>query len=1377
MTEKKSKKSYTKIIIISLILCSVLIFGYFTVQSNQAKNEIESQITSIIEKALNRRIYVGEIQNYSLKSLTLKDLKIFKNDELIEENQIFEAEGVILDFELDFLSALQGEESLDVGDITLIKPRMTLIRESDGSLNFLDGFKLKLGSIYSTNGLVVKDGILDYIDYKTNKENGLSTSIQEVNGYIALTDIPQIGIDCVGKRVKDSSPISLKGHCTLEKVDYVLDFNFKNAEADHFKYYFVQEDQLSFNSGLFDANLCLSNTFFNGASGKENWEGKIVLKEADLSSKYLGNRQMVQVSGSANFDLEGIHIDNFKGSYENSPFIIKGDIELSEKIHYDLELTSNNLHLDDVTGDVKNYLSFFEEFPITGTSDLFLNISGLDNEFQVSGEISAQNVQIKEYPISNFYSEFNFNSENIIFNKITAVLEDGKIEGIGEIALNKENPEYDITIDFGAISMQSDFIKTFASNYAENGILSGKLRVNGVLAEGEATYLDTAISVKGSEFGHLNLKAKGAIHEGNLLELEVIAGGINLKTIGERLNYTEIDGEAVFNGTLKGLVDNLKIEGIFTGQDPAISGIAFYDLQGKINYENKRLLLSEVVLDNENMHLKGGGVIDFPKEGEKVNIDTNIQVIGTEIESFSGIYDLNIPLAGIVNGEIKFMGYGSELTAEAKLSFTDFQLKEYYAESGNAVIKLQDNIVNIENMKIKLGENDLFVKGKINLAEDPNLDLRVNFLNQNVQTLLSGFVKSNLLEKFKGQATGSVEIRGAFDSPDVFLASIIEDVRLEGLPFNSIDLQLQKIGKLVTINRLKLKQQQGELDAEGWVDLHPEKEEMQVKINASNVDLKQLSNFINLDNDFEGLVNFTAIAKGSLFSPDISFSAQLRKARLSEFSFDLLELEALYNQEILKVNQFILNADGNQIIGKGEIPYRFSRRDSEENLPSLMDLPLKFSLDMENTDLSLAKLFFKDDFKKISGLANINMQLSGTLKNPILNGSIVLENSEMEFNKSIPGINNLNARARLKENVLEITEMDFQIEQLDMYANGQIVLNNLKPQDMQIKFWSDTQQITYKDLFNGKVDFNLELNGPFNFPQITGVVNLSESELHWFENESTSFDLNQVIPELSQLKGDIDVTVKVEDDLVAETKDFNLNLRGNIDIVGALSSPGINGELNVEQGYVAFLDKKFRVLKGKIIFPDSLEKDLILNIKAKTRIDDIDILLYVGGSPSQLAITLDSVPVLNESEIISLLMFNRNYAGLTEGELGDLLKEEMVNLLAQGLSLTFLNQIENEVANSLGLDEFNIETIFKNEQDPNLEQTNRLTLAGLALKMGKYFSEKFYLTYSAPLYEAGESNIEFEYKVKDDLILNTQVGTSASKDNEFELKFELQYEF
>jgi len=249
------------------------------------------------------------------------------------------------------------------------------------------------------------------------------------------------------------------------------------------------------------------------------------------------------------------------------------------------------------------------------------------------------------------------------------------------------------------------------------------------------------------------------------------------------------------------------------------------------------------------------------------------------------------------------------------------------------------------------------------------------------------------------------------------------------------------------------------------------------------------------------------------------------------------------------------------------------------------------------------------------------------------------------------------------------------------------------------------------------------------------------------------------------------------DDFIAKTNDFNLKLVGGLKVQGDLSAPRINGGLQIKQGYVTFLDKNFRVSEGKVIFVDSTGEDMILNIRAKTEIDDIDVFVSISGILAQPLVTFSSSPALNESEIISLLMFNKNYAGLTEGEVETILKEEMINLIAQGLSIRFLNQIEDEIANSLGLDEFKIETIFKQEQDSDLAFFPSFSLETLAFKVGKYFTENFYLSYSAPLFEMEIGDLELEYKISDDLTLNTQVGAFSPQDGELELKFELQYEF
>ncbi|GAI32521.1 unnamed protein product, partial [marine sediment metagenome] len=250
---------------------------------------------------------------------------------------------------------------------------------------------------------------------------------------------------------------------------------------------------------------------------------------------------------------------------------------------------------------------------------------------------------------------------------------------------------------------------------------------------------------------------------------------------------------------------------------------------------------------------------------------------------------------------------------------------------------------------------------EINLEEDLPLNLRVNFLNQDVPDLLSNFVEADLLSKFKGQATGSLEIKGKYTNPDLYLSALIEDAQLEEVSLNSIEIKLEKIGSIIRISKLKWSQRKGELIAGGWINLDEDNKNLDINISADNIDLDKLSNLFGLESEIKGLVNFKAEVKGNIDLPDISFSAKVEKGRFQDFYFDSLTVEALYDQDILEVRQFILDKEGHQITGKGKIPYKFSFMNEKEVSPNLADIPIDFVLTLENTDLSFVKMFFKED--------------------------------------------------------------------------------------------------------------------------------------------------------------------------------------------------------------------------------------------------------------------------------------------------------------------------------------------------------------------------------------------------------------------------------
>jgi len=1377
MSEKKIKKSFPKTILVILILVVLIAGGYFVIRSKQAKNEVKNLIIYTIENAIDRGIYIGRVKNYSLKSITLSDFKVFKNRSLLDQNQIFEAEEVIVNYDLDFFSALKREIPLSVGDITLIKPRMTLIRDSQGSFDFMEKFNLGSVSLFSIKEVNVKDGNLDYIDFQTTKEDGLLTSVKQLNGYFYLAELPKVELSCSGNREEDDSPLLLEGYFFTEKVDYVLDFTFKDAEIAHFQYYFVQDEILKVKKGLFDSNLRLANDLDN-ISGKVNWQGNISLKDVDLYSGFLDNLEIKQVYGSAIFNSQEINIENITATYQNSPFSLQGNLNYADKFRYNMKVKSDNFELSDLVEEAKKYLSLSADFPLEGSSDLEVEVSGLENIFQLNGKLSTKEGNIGGYDFLNLSAGFKYDSGEIYLQEVKAEIAGGLIKGTGEANLSKELPEYAFSFDFSRFDTQSDLLKPLVSNYLKNGLLSGKVGLKGIIAEGEDTNLTAKIKVEDSELGDFLLQAEGKIAKDNFMDLKLKVEEISLERLGQALNYKEIEGQVGFVGTLSGLLENLKIKGKIEAREGQISELPFDYLEGKIDYQGNILKLEDLLLQNEGLTFKGGGSADFFETKDEMEIKVSLQVEQADLNYLAKCFNIDLPISGSVQGNIFIQSRGSQFEANGDLQIKKVNIISYRAESGNLTFSLKDKKVRVESLVLNSGKSQLYVQGEVNLEEGLPLDLRVNFLNQSVVHLMSYFLQPDLMSKFRGKATGSLEIKGNYASPELYLSALIEDAQLEKVPLNSIEIKIDKIGSTVRINQLKLSQRKGELTAGGWIDLDKDNKNLDVHLLADNLDLSQLSNLFGIEDEITGLVNFKAEVAGDIDSPDIAFSAKVEKGKFRDFIFDNLTFETLYNQNILEVKEFVLDKEGHQIKGRGKIPYDFSSMGKEKVASSLTDIPIDFVLTLENTDLSFIGMFFKEDIKQLQGLTNAELKLSGTLNQPILNGNIALNGGVVELYELPVKINDLNVSLYLEDNLVKIEDVNFQIDQYRIYTSGEFALKNLQLQDLNINIWSNKEEILYQDIFKAQADLKVKLTGPFTSPHVGGILTLSQAELNWKKNnKEIPIDPSELLSKLINLKGDIDLELKILDDFIAKTNDFDLKLVGDLKVQGALSAPKLNGALEIKQGYISFLDKKFRVSDGKVIFSDSIGEDMILDIRAKTEIDDIDVFVAISGILAQPTVALSSSPALSESEIISLLMFNKNYAGLTEGEIGIVLKEEMINLIAQGLSIIFLNQIENQFADSLGLDEFKIETIFKQEQDSDLAFFPGLALETLAFKVGKYFSENFYLTYSAPLFEMGIGDLGLEYKLKDDLTLSTQIGSPGLQEGEFELKFELQYEF
>jgi hypothetical protein len=459
------KRTILKIVIIASLIFALMTAGCVGIQGNFAQTEIKKIIISYIEEKMERGVSIENVKDYSLKSITLSNFKIFKNDLLKDEDQIFQADEVIVKYNLDLLLALKKEAALEIEDIILVKPQMTLVRDKENKFDFLEKFNLTSDNLtFSIKKITIKDGNLDYKDYQTTLEDGLLSKAKKVNGYLSLADLPKVEINCSAISEEDTTSFDLKGYFFINNSNYSLDFDFKDASISHFQYYFVQAIPFNLKSGLFDLNLHLSNDS-NIAQGDKIWYGKAIARDVNFSPDFLNNINIEQANGSATFNSKKTTIEEITATYKSSPFYLTGKLDYVDDFNYEFDVKSSECKLNDLKEEAGKYLSFSTDFSLNGDSEVAFKVTGSESKFQVNGKISANEVNILDYDFSEFFTRFDYNDNGIYLEDIKTKIAGGIIEGKGKIDLDIELPKYSFLFDLARVDLESDLLKPLVSDY------------------------------------------------------------------------------------------------------------------------------------------------------------------------------------------------------------------------------------------------------------------------------------------------------------------------------------------------------------------------------------------------------------------------------------------------------------------------------------------------------------------------------------------------------------------------------------------------------------------------------------------------------------------------------------------------------------------------------------------------------------------------------------------------------------------------------------------------------------------------------------------------------------------------------------------------
>ena len=704
-----------------------------------------------------------------------------------------------------------------------------------------------------------------------------------------------------------------------------------------------------------------------------------------------------------------------------------------------------------------------------------------------------------------------------------------------------------------------------------------------------------------------------------------------------------------------------------------------YKLQSKID-------LKEYVKTTFNVQANGDlEKVEFIVKNDVLKIEQDKQIVDIKDIKLFGNYDLksfNLDItkldallkyneissnikanASMKNNEIDSLLFEVDLQTSIKRSISELLQKDLQVNT-----KLNGNLKKIKFFS-KVEENAIKIDEELIKIENIILDGIANINDKNIDILSDFNVKTNLANK-----KSKVELKLNLDKPEdlaISAKSLIQNLNYKNFNLKQLgDININSSYKKSSL-AINLNSKLANLELKSF----------DLKKFIFDLDIKDLNpnNFYELDKVVQ-ISKIKAKIKGE-YQENLSLDAAL-------ILNDTFKIDSNIKTKEDNIEASIKNSSFQVLFDKKadltKIKTNINElKNLEKELAKIIELPAlglegEVDLDLQMASNSLNNLNFKVNSPKIKfeNEEIQNIQIEGNLKDK----TVFLD----KLNFNIGEIYDIN----LQKNFSLLNQAFFNLENFNGNFNFDNILINTSKQDKNIVLNVDTKNLKIghnsygKGILNSNININIneqnkisvqgeinvrELKASYNIPAmsiskdkdiiIVSKKNKSESLDYFFEN---------VALELIVISNDIKYSVK----------NIDLKVNAILNIKKEFSKElFIYGSVNEIDGTFSELGKTYKIENSGVYFR-GLSDNPILDIKASTKVEDIDITILISGSLNNPRINLNSNPVMNQKDILSYLIFGTTFSNTSEN----------TQSRQSQASLFLLNELSKDYAKELGVD-------------------------------------------------------------------------------------------
>ena len=329
--------------------------------------------------------------------------------------------------------------------------------------------------------------------------------------------------------------------------------------------------------------------------------------------------------------------------------------------------------------------------------------------------------------------------------------------------------------------------------------------------------------------------------------------------------------------------------------------------------------------------------------------------------------------------------------------------------------------------------------------------------------------------------------------------------------------------------------------------------------------------------------------------------------------------------------------------------------------------PLNVTIDWTGPLAPIVALAPLDDHR-LTGTASVDLTVSGTAAEPLLDGAIRFDDGDYE---------NLEFGTTLSFERIEILAAGRTVSLTPFTAragSGTISASATALLDPSAGFPFDMQATLANARLAARDDVQAAASGDISVKNdavgmsVDARIVTDQIEIELIDNLPPSIatlDVTEVgtlphgrkpaPPPADKSAGPaiaLDVQVSIPGRLFVRGRGLESEWLGDIAVTGTAAAPEVNGEIKLKRGAFDIAGKRLQLSQGVVrIEPDASQRlEAILDILAEYQGPDYLIKVGVEGPATNPEVILDSTPELPRDEILSRLLFGKNAGSLTAAE-------------------------------------------------------------------------------------------------------------------------------